>query len=50
MLKPGVFPSAYNLDISAAEKELGFKCKYTVFEGVRETINLIRKKNNLPLV
>ncbi len=49
-LKPGVFPSAYNLDVSAAEKELGFQCKYTVFEGVRETINLIRKKNNLPPV
>lgn len=50
-LKPGkVFGSAYNLDKSAAEKELGFKCEYSVFEGVRETINLIRKKKNLPPV
>lgn len=50
-LNPGVvFGSAYNLDESAAEKELGFKCKYSVFEGVHETINLIRKKKNLPLV
>jgi nucleoside-diphosphate-sugar epimerase len=46
-LNPGVFPSAYNLDVNAAEKELGFKCEYSVFEGVRETINLIRAKSNL---
>lgn len=49
-LKPGIFPAAYNLDVSAAEKELGFKCEYTVFEGVRETINLVREKRNLPRV
>ena len=46
-LKPGVFPSAYNLDVSQAEKELGFKCEYSVFEGVRKTINIIREKRGL---
>jgi len=49
-LNPGVYPAAFNLDVSAAEKELGFKCEYSVFEGVRETINLIRAKHNLALV
>jgi len=49
-LNPGVYPSASNLDISAAERELGFKCEYSVFEGVRETINLIRQSRNLPPV
>jgi nucleoside-diphosphate-sugar epimerase len=46
-LKPGVFPSAYNLDLSAAEEELGFKREYSVFDGVHETINLVRKQNSL---
>lgn len=50
-LNPGVvFGSAYNVDESAAEKELGFKCEYSVYDGVHETINLIRKKKGLPLV
>ncbi len=50
-LKPGkVFGSAYNLDKSAAEKELGFKYRYSTFEGVRETINLLRRNKNLPPV
>ncbi len=49
-LLPGKFPSAYNLDLSVAEEELGFKCEYSVFEGVRKTINLIREKRNLPPV
>lgn len=44
-LNPGVWPSAYKLDLSAAEKELGFKARYTVFEGARETINLIRRQS-----
>ena len=49
-LLPGAFPSCYNLDCSAAEQELGYKNAYSTFEGVKETINLIRAKNGLPAV
>ena len=46
-LLPGYFPAAYNLDCSQAEKEFGFKCEYSVFDGVHETINIIRAKRGL---
>ncbi len=49
-LLPGAFPSCYNLDCSAAEKELGYKYEYTTAQGAHETINLIRKQNGLPPV
>lgn len=50
-LTPGVvFGSAYNVDTTPAKTELGFENEYSVFEGVRETINLIRKKHNQPAV
>ena len=49
-LLPGVFPACYNLDMSAAEREIGYKAQYTTEEGIHETINLIRKKEGLPAV
>lgn len=49
-LIPGVFPSSYNLDCSAAEEELGYKYEYSAAEGIRATINLIRQKKGLPPV
>ena len=49
-LLPGVFPSCFNLDSSAAEKELGYKYEYSAEEGARATINLIRAQRGLPLV
>ena len=49
-LLPGKFPAAFNLDVSAAEKELGFKCEYSPEEGARMVINLLREKDGLPPV
>lgn len=49
-LLPGKFPAAFNLDISAAKEELGFECEYSVEEGTRITINLLRAKHGLPSV
>lgn len=49
-LVPGVFPAAFNLDVSEAEKQLGFKCKYSVEEGIHMTINLLRAEHGLPPV
>ena len=49
-LLPGVYPSAFHLDLSAAERELGYKCEYSVEEGIRTTINLLREKKGLPPV
>lgn len=49
-LVPGVFPAAFNLDISEAERQLGFKCEYSVEQGIHETINLLRAEHGLPAV
>ncbi len=49
-LLPGKFPAAFNLDVSAAEKELGFKCEYSPEEGAHMVINLLREKDGLPPV
>lgn len=49
-LVPGVFPAAFNLDVSEAEKQLGFKCRYSVEEGIHMTMNLVRKEHGLPPV
>ena len=49
-LVPGVFPAAYNLDVSEAERQLGFKCEYSVEQGIHETINLLRAERGLPAV
>jgi UDP-glucose 4-epimerase len=37
-------------DMSAIEEELGFSLRWTMKQGIRETINLIRKENRLPQV
>jgi nucleoside-diphosphate-sugar epimerase len=37
-------------DMSAIEDELGFSLQWTMKQGIRETINLIRKENLLPPV
>lgn len=49
-LVPGVFPAAFNLDVSEAERQLGFRCEYSVEQGIRETINLLRAEHGLPAV
>jgi UDP-glucose 4-epimerase len=49
-LLPGKISSCYNLDLSAAEEELGYKYEYSATDGARTTINLIRSKRGLPPV
>lgn len=49
-LIPGVFPAAFNLDVSEAERQLGFKCNYSVEDGIHTTINLLRAEHGLPAV
>lgn len=49
-LLPGVFPAAFNLDVSEAERQLGFRCEYSVEQGIHETINLLRAEHGLPAV
>ena len=47
---PGVYPSSYNLDLEPARLELGYEPEYSLEEGVRTTINLIRAQQGLPPV
>ena len=37
-------------DMSRIEKELGFKMQWSMKQGIKETINLIRKEKGLPVV
>lgn len=49
-LLPGVYPSSYKLDLEAAKREMGFVAEYSLKEGTRATINLLRAKQGLPPV
>ncbi|MDD5126647.1 MAG: NAD(P)-dependent oxidoreductase [Dehalococcoidales bacterium] len=49
-LSPGKGVQAYAYDVSLIEKELGFKPKWSMEAGMKQTINTIRKWHGLPPV
>lgn len=49
-LEEGFYEVYENYDTSLEERDLGYKPEYDAFKGARETINLIRSEEGLPLV
>jgi UDP-glucose 4-epimerase len=50
-LLPGYFNGPrYDYDTSPAERDLGFHPQHTVKEGIKESINIVRQQNGLPLI
>ena len=49
-LKPGKFGIVWKCKTSQIERELSFKPKYSMEEGIRRTVNILRQKANLPLI
>ncbi len=49
-LAPSKSVQAYRFDASKIEKELGFKSKWTMESGIKQTINTLRQWRNLPPV
>lgn len=50
ILKPRSYHCSWQFDTQDAEKELGYYPKYSAEEGIKETINIIRKSRNLPVI
>lgn len=49
-LKPGKFGIAWKYKINQVEQELGFKPEYSMEQGMKKTVNVLRQKANLPSV
>ena len=49
-LKPKAYSCSWSFDTHYVEEELGYKPGYSAEEGMKETINLIRKSRNLPAI
>jgi nucleoside-diphosphate-sugar epimerase len=50
-LLPGPYNGpCYNFDTALTEKELGFRPQYSVHDGIKESINMMRKHYGLPLI
>lgn len=49
-LKPGTFGINWKYNTKRIEEEIGFKPRYSMERGIRETINTIRAKAHLPPV
>lgn len=49
-LKPGHYGCGWRFDSSAAREELGYEPSFSAREGVRRTINDVRRQCGLPLV
>jgi UDP-glucose 4-epimerase len=47
-VKPGDIDANWNLDSSLLEKEVGFKPKYSLEEGLKDTVYQVREKAGLP--
>jgi UDP-glucose 4-epimerase len=48
---PGNYPGPrVKMDMTVTEKELGYRPRWSMKEGIRETINVIRRKNGLKQV
>ena len=45
---PGAIDANWNLDSSLLEKELGFKPKYSLEDGMKEMVYLVRESKGLP--
>ena len=45
---PGDIDANWNLDSSLLEKEIGFKPKYSLEEGLKDTVYQVREKAGLP--